>query len=203
MAVRKSPFQSKQAIQDVLDSEEAPKSSNGRRRKAQAQDIAAGSSATTVLQQPFRPSANIERREHNMSELPTIVEYSEDIASAEAPAPIPVGEYPAEIRGVEIKTSQKGNRFYAVKFFIAPENYPVDFTEGDPDGMTLTYNRVLAEDNAQARFRVRKFCEAIGAKMGKRIDVNDWIGLSATIAIKHDEFEGEPRAQIDRVVGTA
>lgn len=133
-------------------------------------------------------------------ELMTIVEFSEDIADAEAPEPLPVGEYPATIRAAEIKVSQKGTRYAAVTFHIAPEEFPADFpTDIAPDGKTIIFRRVSMEDNQQARFGLRRFCESIGAPMSKKIDVNEWVGLDAKVQIDHDTYEGVTREQIVRV----
>lgn len=136
-----------------------------------------------------------------MSEVKSIVEFSEDVATQEAPVPLPVGDYPAEIRGAEVKTSaSSGKEYGSVQFFIAPESYPADFTEGDPDGMVLTFNRVSVQDTPAGRHRLRKFIEAIGAKPVKtKLDMNEWVGLTATVTIVHDEYEGEKRAVISKV----
>lgn len=134
------------------------------------------------------------------NEMPSVIEFDEDIGSAEAPVPLPVGDYPAEIRGATHKTGQTSGKAYgAVQFFIAPEAYPADFTEGEPDGTVLTYNMVSLENTPTARFRLKRFLEAIGAPAGKKIDLNDWVGRSATVTIGHDEFEGIPRAVISKV----
>lgn len=135
----------------------------------------------------------------NMSEVPSVFSFSEDITDAPAPVPLPVGDYPVEIKGAEIKTSQKGNRYVSVKFFVAPENYPADYTDGNPDGEILNYNRLVLEDSPRGRHRARKFCESIGAKTGSDLDVNDWIGLTAVASVSEEEFEGEPRAVISKI----
>lgn len=130
----------------------------------------------------------------------SIVEFSEDISAAEQPEPLPVGEYAATIRQAEVKTSQRGTKYAAVTFLIAPEEFPADFpTENAPDGKVIVYRRCSLEDNPQARWMLRNFCEAIGATAAKRIDVNEWIGLEARVQIDHDEYEGVVREQISRV----
>lgn len=136
-----------------------------------------------------------------MSEINSIVEFSEDIASAEAVPPLPPGDYAAEVRGATHKTSAtSGNPYAAVQFFIAPEQYPADYSDGDPDGTLLTFNRVTLVDSPAARHRLRKFCEAIGAPMGKSIDLNSWVGLTGHVTVVTDEYEGEKRAAIAKVV---
>jgi hypothetical protein len=119
-----------------------------------------------------------------MADTPSVIEFSEDVATAEAPPPLPVGQYPAEVRSAERKTSAAGNDYVRVQFFIAPEQYPADFTDGNPDGMILDYNRVPVADNPSARFRMRKFCEAIGySPKGGKVDLNEWIGNTATVDV--------------------
>lgn len=133
------------------------------------------------------------------SEMPSVIEFDEDISQAEAPVPLPVGDYPAEIRGATQKTSQNGNPYAAVQFFISSDAYPADYTEGEPDGAILTFNRVSLQNTPAARHRLRKFGEAIGAPLGKKIDLSDWVGRTATVTIQHDTYEGETRAAIGKV----
>lgn len=138
--------------------------------------------------------------DENMS----IIEFSEDIGEAEAPEPLPVGEYPATIRAAEVKLSQRGTKYCAVTFVISPDEFPADYpVENAPDGKVIIFRRVGLEDNPQARYMLRNFCEAIGATPSKRIDVNEWMGLDATVNIEHDTYEGVTREQITRVTEAA
>lgn len=131
--------------------------------------------------------------------IPSVIKFSEDLSNAEQPDPLPKGDYPAEIRGAERKTSGKGNEYAAVTFYIAPESYPADYTEGNEDGTVLTYNRVMLTDTPQGRYRIRKFLEAVGGKLGKQLDLNDLIGLNASVTVDHEMYEGENRANIKKV----
>jgi len=134
-------------------------------------------------------------------EIGSIIEFSEDISSAEAPPPIPRTDYSATIKDAQVKVSQtKGTRYCSVTFHIAPDQLPADFpADVYPDGVVIAYNRVGMEDNPGARYRLRKFCEAIGAVPSKRIDVSEWIGLEAVVSIAHETYEGLVRHTIDRV----
>lgn len=130
----------------------------------------------------------------------SIVEFSEDIGDAEAPEPLPAGEYPATIRGAEVKTSQRGTLYAAVTFVVSPDEFPADYpVENAPDGKVIVYRRCSMEDNPQARYMLRNFIEAIGATASKKIDVNEWMGLSANIQVENEEYEGVMREQIVRV----
>lgn len=133
---------------------------------------------------------------------PSIIEYSSDLASQEAPSPLPVGEYPGEVVKAENKVSTtSGNTYCQVTFRIDADAYPIDFTEGDPDGTLLTYNRVLVlPDTGVVRWRLKKFLTALGAKLGRSFDPADLMGLTATVVIEHRDFEGEQQAQIARVI---
>jgi hypothetical protein len=129
----------------------------------------------------------------------SIIEYAEDLSEAEAPVPLPKGDYTAEIRGAEKKISGKGNEYVDVTFFISPDEYPADYTEGNPDGMTLNYGRLSPANTTQARWGMKKFCESIGAVLGKQLDLNDWIGKSAVVTVSHEDYEGVTRARIAKV----
>jgi hypothetical protein len=171
----------------------ATKSKSQAKGKDTAQHEAADAGTT-------RASATSEGKKQTMSEVNSVLEFSEDISNAEPPVPLPVGDYPAEIRGAEKKTSQRtGNDYIKVDFFVAPENYPADYTEGNPDGEILSFMRLSAEDTPRARHRMRKFCEAIGAPTGTKVDLNGWVGLTATVSIAEEEYEGEKRAVIAKV----
>lgn len=130
----------------------------------------------------------------------SIIEFSEDISTAEAPLPLPVGEYIATIEAVETRESAKGNLMIPVTFRISPDDYPADYNaENNPDGVTLRYFRLMAEETPRNKYNLRKFCEAIGAKMGKRIDPSEWLGLTAKLKIRHEKYEGEDRASIESI----
>jgi hypothetical protein len=131
----------------------------------------------------------------------SILEYSEDLNDATPPVPLPVGPYPAEIIGAIEKTSPRtGGKYLNVVFRISSESYPADFLEGDPDGVELHYNRIQTEDLGRNRFRMRQFLERIGAPLARKVDLNALVGLTATVEITHDEYEGEVRAQIARIL---
>lgn len=133
-------------------------------------------------------------------DLMSIVEFSENIADAEEPEPLPESEYPAEITAAEVKTSAtKGTKYASVTFRIQEQDYPADFpAENAPGGKNVRF-MVGMEDNPPARFRLKRFLEAVGAPRSKRINVTEWIGLSAKVTIKHDEYEGVVREQVARV----
>ncbi|NJL53745.1 hypothetical protein HC928_00470 [bacterium] len=135
------------------------------------------------------------------NDLPSIIEYSEDVAEAEAPPPIPQTTYPAVIKDAQAKLSiNKGTRYAEVMFHISADQLPADFpADIYPDGVTIAFRRISLEDNPVARYRMRKFCEAIGAPAGKRIDMSEWIGLEAVVDVGHEVYEGLARHVIKGV----
>tara|TARA_Y100000296_G_scaffold82229_1_gene111033 strand:+ start:1278 stop:1694 length:417 start_codon:yes stop_codon:yes gene_type:complete len=132
-------------------------------------------------------------------ELPSVVEFSINLKDQSEPDPLPSGRYTGTIRKAEIKESQRGTMYAAVSFHISPDQYPADFQDGSPDGLTLIYRRVGLEDNPQSRFGTKRFIESIGAPLAKKIDVVEWIGMEAALEVTHETYEGVNRAVINRV----
>ena len=133
-------------------------------------------------------------------EMSSIIEFDADIAQQEAPEPLPAGTYNAQITATEAKVSQSGNKYAAVTFYISVDDFPADYpVENNPDGVRLIYRRASLMDTNQGRYGLRKFCESIGAPMSTRIDLNDWVGLEATVEVDLDEWNGETRANITSV----
>lgn len=119
--------------------------------------------------------------------MPTVFEFSEDIANAVQPEPLPNGVYRGTITSAESKTSQAGNTYADVVIAISPAAFPADWTEGSmyPEGISLHYRRVTLEDTPQARFRLRRFVETAGLpKIGRRLDLTDWIGRDVKVETK-------------------
>jgi hypothetical protein len=56
------------------------------------------------------------------------------------------------------------------------------------------------DDTPTNRHRWRVFMEKCGGPLGRSIDLNALVGLTCTVEIAHQEFEGEQRAQIARVL---
>jgi len=132
--------------------------------------------------------------------MSSIIEFDADISQQEAPEPLPVGTYSAQITEVESKVSQSGNKYAAVSFYVSVDDFPADYpVENNPDGVRLVYRRASLMDTNQGRYGLRKFCESIGAPMSTRIDLNDWVGLEATVEVDHDEWNGDIRANIVKV----
>lgn len=129
----------------------------------------------------------------------SIIEFSENIADAEAPDPLPERDYPSAISKVSRQTSGNGGTYAAVSFHVNEEDYPADFDVAQAPGGKEVRHVVMLTDDAPTRHRVRRFCEAIGAPMGKRINIAEWVGLQATITIKHDTYEGVKREKVSKV----
>jgi hypothetical protein len=130
---------------------------------------------------------------------PTLFQYEQDISTQEAPKPLPVGTYRAVIRNVAAAPGKKDpSTFNAeVTFYISADQYPVDFTEGDPEGTTLRHYVSLA-NKPQSRYALKQFLQAVQAPMGREIDITTWLGLEAMVKVEHDEYEGRMLARIAR-----
>lgn len=131
----------------------------------------------------------------------SILDFSSDIADAEAPVALPAGDYPAKIVACELGTSNtSGKKRVDVMFRIAPEDFPADYEDAESfaDGKDV-HAYISVEDNKATRFRLKKFLEAIGAPMTSRLDINEWIGRGAVITIEPDEYEGVERERFRKV----
>lgn len=136
-----------------------------------------------------------------MSEMNSIITYAEDLADAEAPVALPKNDYPAEIvAATDDVSANSGKRRADVTFVIKPEDFPADYADAEsfPDGKQVHYY-VSSEPDKGSRFRMKKFCQAIGAPMGSQLDLNEWIGKVAIVSIEQDDFEGVPRERITKV----
>jgi hypothetical protein len=131
-----------------------------------------------------------------------IIELEGNLSDAEKPLELPAGLYTAEVQDVQIGTSQKGNRYFAVKFVVPTDGVPADVAEHFEDGAALYYNRVIVPDGKDRRalFNLRKFIEALGLDSNTtQIDPNQWMGCNARIKVVHETYQGETRAQIKSV----
>jgi uncharacterized protein DUF669 len=164
------------------------------------QDSSSAPTETATVTSAAIVATTKERKTMADNEPTSLMEFSSDLSTAEAPPPLPVGEYPASIVKAEIKDSAKGNKYLALMFRIEPESYPADFIDGNPEGETLSYNRVVLQDNPQGRYRMRKFLESVGGTLSTRVDPNELMGLTATVGIVHGKWEGETRAEIAKVL---
>lgn len=133
-------------------------------------------------------------------ELSSIIEFDTSIADAEQPQPLPAGVYQATISSVQIKESKKGNKYAAILFKIPADQYPADYVDGNAEGTTLSYNRVVLENTPQNNWALKQFLQKIGASMSNRIDVNEWLGLTVNVEVTNEMYEGALRAGIARIV---
>lgn len=133
--------------------------------------------------------------------LPSVYEYSADVSTQEAPPPLPARTYPATCTGAKAQQSKSNpeNVILALEFTIDPSAYPADYTE-TTDPTKLYYMRnVLNKDDARSRFQLRRIAETMNVKVGRSLDVNDFVGKTVNLKIKNGSWQGVPRAEIDAV----
>jgi hypothetical protein len=135
----------------------------------------------------------------NTTQFGSVIDFSQDISTAEAPPPLPARTYLGTCTGAEQKQSQKGSMYAAVEFTIAPDQFPPDFAAVQKDAVKLIFRRVPLSDDMRSRYQLRKFGEAMRVSLGRRVDLNDFIGKSANLKIGESEYNGEKRAEIQAV----
>lgn len=131
--------------------------------------------------------------------LPSVVEFSQDISTAEAPKPLPKRAYLASVIESVAKLSSKGNKMGVLTFLITPDQYPADYTDGPKDGVKISYYRMSLEDNSRARWQIRQISEKMRVPVSRSVDMNSFMGKQALIELIVEEYQGEPRNQIDRI----
>lgn len=133
--------------------------------------------------------------------LPSMIEYDDDLANQEAPPCLPDGIYPGEIVSAAIRLSTNtGNNYLQLGIRFAPEVYPPDFADGDPDGTVVMYNRLIVSKKGRDRWLMKLHMEAIGGPTGKTIDPNELLGLTGMFEINSREYQGEKQNNIVRFV---
>jgi hypothetical protein len=130
----------------------------------------------------------------------SVFEFANDISTQEAPPPLPPSTYVGEITGATAKQSSKGNVYVEVEFTIPPEQFPLDFAAKNKEPVKLYYRRLVVQpDTDRNRFAIRKFSEAVRVPVGKRLDINDFVGKAASIKVRSTRYMGEERAEIEAV----
>jgi hypothetical protein len=135
--------------------------------------------------------------EYNMS----LIQFSQNLADAEAPPQLPPGEYPAIcVAAVPGISKSSGNPVLPLTFKINKQDFPADF-ETDADELTLIFNSLTTRDTQQDRFRVRKICEALGVPLSNALDPNDFLNKQCRVKVEHQpDLEGNPRANIRAIL---
>lgn len=131
-----------------------------------------------------------------------IIELESNLSDVEKPLELPAGLYTGEVQDVQIGTSQKGNRYFQVKFVVPPSEIGADVADQFEDGAALFYNRVIVPEGRDRRalFNLRKFMEALGLDSNTtQVDPNEWMGRQARLKIVTEKYQGEERAQIKSV----
>jgi hypothetical protein len=131
--------------------------------------------------------------------MPSVYEFSEGLDNAEAPPPLPIGDYRATVQGIDSAISKSSGKPMAVfTYLISPDQYPADFTNGNPDGEQGKVYVSLVDD-ARNRFRLRKLCEMHGVTASRTLNLPDFLGTEVIVSVTHEEYQGETRARMNPI----
>lgn len=129
-----------------------------------------------------------------------IIELEGNLGDAIKPPEVPAGKIKAEIQDVEIKTSAAGNKYYAVKCVIDPDDLPEAMQEVYEEGAVLYWNRQVVpkgSSDRRALFNLKQFYTNIGLDNNiTTVNPNDWMGCKTLLTVRHKMFDGENRAEI-------
>jgi len=130
-----------------------------------------------------------------MSELGSVYEFQTNIGDAEQPKPLPIGEYRGSVRIAELKVSKaSGNPMLAVTYHISADQYPADYTDGNPDGETLS-SYISLKETPRNKWMLKKFGEMHGVSIANRLVATDFIGQEVILKIEHEDYQGMPQAR--------
>lgn len=132
--------------------------------------------------------------------LSSVIEFDEDLNNVEAPKPLPAGMFDATIQSVEPVMSKNGKMMAKVTYMISADQYPADYTDGNPNGTILT-QYIMLEKDPRSKFALKNYCQKIGAPLSNRVDLTTWIGLAAKLEVANEMYEGQPQARISKVIG--
>jgi len=133
-----------------------------------------------------------------------VIDLEDNLDEAEKPPELRAGKYIGEVQGVEVKTSgNSGNRYYAVKFHIAPDELPADLRDQYEDGADMWWNRQLVPDKGDRRtlWNLKRFIGNLGLSTNvTRIDPNEWMGCRCRLVVGPGKpYNGETRAEIKSI----
>jgi len=137
-----------------------------------------------------------------------IIELSTNIEEMQEFEPLPAGPYPAEVRDVEVRYSEKQpNGYFYLVLNIDPNDYPADYdVENAPEGAQIVYARVQVPDAANRR-TVKPFknmLAAFGVKQkGNKFAPDDLIGKHAQVILSVNEYQGNPVNNVEGILPIA
>src|SRR5262245_20679202 len=129
----------------------------------------------------------------------SVIDLERNLSDVEKPPELPPGKYVGEVQGVELRNSQAGNQYFAIKFVIPTEEIPADVAEHYEDGAIMFWNRNIVPNGKDRRalYNLRKLIESLGLKSNTTsVDPNEWMGCKARLTVVHEKYQGENRAQI-------
>jgi hypothetical protein len=131
-----------------------------------------------------------------------LLEFSSNIADAEAPPQLPAGEYKCVCTAaVDKKAASSGNPMLTLTLQIPSSEFPADFDGGEGvDALTFTSN-IVSRDIPADRWRMKNTCKAFGVPMSSSIDPNDFVGREARARVRMGtDLEKNPRAEVGSVL---
>lgn len=130
-----------------------------------------------------------------MSELGSVYNFNSDISKAEAPQPLPPGEYRGSVVHAELAVSKSsGKPMLVTQYRVSSDQFPPDFTDGNPEGELFRVYTSL-EETPRGKFMVRKFMEMHGVAPSNRLNVPDFLGQEVVLNVSNEDYQGMPQGR--------
>lgn len=147
--------------------------------------------------------AELQNSAGDEEEIDSILTYSIDLNDQEKPPVLPIGDYVAEITGVEKKYGKDSGRPYLnLKWSIPADNQPADFVEALGTQAPVTVFQMVfgCEDTPTSRWNMANFCRAVGQPMSNSVDSRELLGRTGKITIKHTkDLNNQDQPAVQRV----
>jgi len=136
-----------------------------------------------------------------VTELPNVMELDFDLNDVTPPVPLPAGEYRATVRNVEHAVSKSSGKSMAVfDYYISPDQYPADYTDGNPDGEVIRTYFSLDMSVPRNRWRWKQLHQMHGVRIVPgRLDLTAFIGRDVIVEVSHEEYQGEVRPRVNPI----
>lgn len=128
-----------------------------------------------------------------------IIQLDANLSDVEKVPALPANTYTGEVQDVQIQTSGAGNKYFAVKFIVPPEEIPANVREHYEDGAVLYWNRQVVPNGKDRRalYNLRKMLEALGLNTNvTSVDPSEWMGQKARLNVQIGTWNNEERAEI-------
>lgn len=129
-------------------------------------------------------------------------EFEQSVEDAEAPPPLPEGDYDAEVTDSRLGVSNlTGRRQLLLTIVVPVENFPADFSpDNAPDGVRLVWFSPDIDDSKRGRWAMKQVCRHLKVPMTNRFRSSEFVGKRVRVTLGHRT--GQDEVTYNNIKGT-